>query len=101
MRWLAGTLALLFGLLLGGCDAGYDNNDIELAVVYRAKSVCSCLWVMERDLDHCMAWTKASPNVAEIDVDYDERVVTAHALLMWQSRARWVDERYGCVTMDD
>lgn len=101
MRRLVWLAVVTLGLSIGACEPGYDNNDLELAVAYRAKAVCSCLWVMERDLDYCMAWTKASPNVAEIDVDYEQHMVFAHGLLLWSARAKWVGERYGCVFVED
>ncbi len=94
------SVPLLAGVLLLACDSGYDNTDLELMVHYRAKSVCSCLWVMERDLDHCLAWTRASPNVAGVDVDYEQQVVTAHALYLWSAQAHFTSDEHGCVLSD-
>jgi hypothetical protein len=89
-------LAALLLLGLAACG-GYSNNDLELVVAYASKETCSCLWVMQRDEAYCRAWTKASPQVAELDIDWDARQVTAHALLLFSSRARFVSEREGCV----
>jgi len=101
MRWpavLALAIASAFGAT-AGCG-GYSNNDLELVVSYASKEVCSCLWVMERDEAYCRAWTRASPQVAEVEIDWDRRETVAHALLLWSSRARFIDEREGCRHVD-
>ncbi len=88
-RWV------LLALFATGCS-GYDNNDVELAVTYAAKETCSCLWVMERDEAYCRAWTIASPAVAEVEIDHDEKQVTSHALMLWETTARFVSREVGC-----
>ena len=63
MMWL-----VLFVL---GCIEGYNNHDLELLTAYRAKDMCSCVFVQGRDEVYCRDWTKASPNLASLSVDMD------------------------------
>jgi hypothetical protein len=96
-RWvlvLAGACALSCG---GAGPRPYDNNDMQLVTAYTAKDFCSCLFVMEREEDYCRRWTAASPAVASVRVDYQERVVETAAVMLWGARARFVDARSGCV----
>jgi len=85
------------------CDSGdtvrrpYDNNDLQLVTSYTAKDFCSCVFVMEMSEDYCRRWTKASPAVATVHVDYKERTVRTAAALLWGEKARFVSERDGCV----
>jgi hypothetical protein len=96
-------LALAMVVLLGGCASRtsdpqtYDNNDLELVVGNAARMSCTCLFVMKMDDEFCRAWVKASPSVASYTVDREKKVVEATALLEWGARARFVDERRGCV----
>jgi hypothetical protein len=78
----------------------YDNNDLQLVTSYTAKDFCSCMFVMERDEAYCRAWTAASPAVATVRVDTEARVVETAAGLLWGARARFVDERSGCVLVE-
>jgi hypothetical protein len=80
-----------------GLKGRYANGDPELAVDYRAKETCSCLWVLEREEAYCRAWTEASPDVARVEVDAAARIVRARALVLWTAQARFVDARSGCV----
>lgn len=98
------VLVVLLGALLpalSACERGgrrvYDNNDLELVTAYTAKDACSCLFVMEREEAFCRAWVKASPAVARLTIDSEEKVVEASALLLWGARAHYVDARAGCV----
>ena len=75
----------------------YDNNDLQLVTAYTAKDFCSCVFVMERSEDYCRRWTAASPAVATVRVDYEERTVQTAAVLLWGERARFVNAREGCV----
>lgn len=95
---------LLLALALGcgrGTDAQgrvlYDNNDLQLAAANAARMTCSCLFVMEMPEDFCRAWVKASPSVARFSVDKFAKTVEASAFLAWAAKARFVDERTGCV----
>lgn len=97
--WAVAGLALA-ALACGGDNASgrlYERNDLQLATAYRAKELCSCLFVMEQDEAFCKAWTTASPDVASFRVDRDARTVESSALLMWGARARFVDAKSGCV----
>ena len=89
----AGLVALA---VTGTACGGYSNNDLELVVSYTSKDMCSCLWVMERDEEYCRAWTRASPQVAEVEIDWDHKEVVSHALLLWSASARFMSEREGC-----
>lgn len=93
-----GVLAAL-GLLgvFPGVKGRYHNSDPALAVAYRAKEACSCLFVEERDEAYCRAWTEASPDVARLSIDLSRREVTARALLFWTARASDQGDGGGCV----
>lgn len=85
-------------LALGACGGGqYNNNDLVLAPAYRAKEVCSCVFVMGMPEDFCKAWTVATPNVAAFSVDRGSQTVTSNAILLWGARASVdSDARFGC-----
>lgn len=97
-RW-----AMMVGaVLVCACGAAaitrpYQNSDLELSPAYTAKEACSCIFVMGQTEEYCRAWTKASPDVATFRVDSNAKAVEASALLLWGARARFVDERTGCV----
>ena len=104
--WLAGAalILLVVGLLLAwlvgalpGTRGPYRASDPALAVAYRAKEGCSCLFVQGRAEADCLAWTRASPDVARLRVDPAARAVEARALLFWRARARFTGPRDGCV----
>ncbi len=84
----------LGAMLLGACN-GYDNNDGEMSVRQKAKEMCSCLFVQRRDETYCRAWTKVTPDVAEPDIDYERKRVTATALGFYRSAASF-REGLGC-----
>jgi len=86
-------------LLLGGagCLEGYSHNDLRMVTAYRAKEVCSCLFVQKQSEDYCRAYTVANPNLATYTVNLDEKTVQAEALLVWSNTARHVSDRFGCV----
>ena len=92
MRVLA---PLLFFLL--SCKEGYDNHDLVLLTSYRAKDMCSCVFVQGREEDFCRAWTVANPNLATMTVDHENKIVHTEAMQYWSASARWVDKRHGCV----
>jgi len=82
---------------VAGCGDRYERNDLELVTAYRAKELCSCLFVMQRDEDYCVKWTTASPNIASYSIDHDGRTVETQAMLLWGAKARYVSERFGCL----
>ena len=86
-----------FILFVCGCIEGYNNHDLELLTSYRAKDMCSCVFVQDRDEEYCRNWTKASPNLATMSVDMDEKTVHTEAMQYWSATARFVDEKQGCV----
>lgn len=97
-------LALLGFLALSTCagedangNRGYDNNDLQLAVGNGALNTCTCLFVMEMPEEYCRAWVKASPNVAALRIDTNNKNVVSTAFITWSARAHFVDERHGCV----
>ena len=89
MMWL-----ILFVL---GCMEGYNNHDLELLTAYRAKDMCSCVFVQGRGEAYCRDWTKASPNLASLSVDMDSKRVHTEAMQYWSATARFVDDKQGCV----
>ena len=101
-RRRGGLLAALLVLLvlvpvLDGCDATYSDNDLELLTRYRAKNLCSCLFVMERGEKYCSAWTSQAPRLATYSIDWDAREVSTQAMMYWGAKARFVDAERGCV----
>lgn len=99
MRTLLLGVALL-GLSCAQDDAKlrtYDNNDLELAVGNAARSTCSCLFVMQMDEAYCRDWVRASPNVARFSVDLQAKTVAASAFISWTAKARYVDDKRGCL----
>ena len=88
---------ILCSLLILSCSKGYDNHDLLLLTSYRAKDMCSCMFVQGRDEDYCRDWTKASPNLATLKVDVEKKIVHTEALQYWSASAHWVDARHGCV----
>jgi hypothetical protein len=93
----------VFTLLLvaAGCSSGpdrvYQRNDLQLLTAHAAKEMCSCVFVFGRDYDFCKAWVKADPDLKTLRVDYEAKRVESQAVLLWGARARFVDERRGCV----
>ncbi len=106
-RWWAAVVALVAAAVVVGALAylgaipgvkgRYPNSDPALAVAFRAKEMCSCLFVEGRDEAYCRAWTQVSPDLARVEVNARDRSVGARALLLWSARARHVDVRRGCV----
>ena len=97
---VGGVLACVLSLSCGRGDTvqrPYDNNDLQLVTSYTAKDFCSCLFVMGMSEDYCRRWTKANPAVATVRVDHQERTVQTAAALLWGEKARFVNEREGCV----
>lgn len=88
---------LAAALAASSCSDRYEENDLELLTSYRAKELCSCLFVMEQTEDYCVAFTVASPNLASFRIDREEKSVETSALLDWGASAHYVDARRGCV----
>jgi hypothetical protein len=88
-------------LLLGACQKSeglsYDNNDLELLTAYRAKELCSCLFVMDQSESYCTAWTVAAPNLATFRIDRNKKRVETVAGIMWSAAAYYEGERTGCI----
>ncbi len=92
--WKSMILVLPF---LFSCKADrYDNHDLELLTRYKAKDFCSCMFVMQRDEDYCRDWTVASPNLASIKVNEEDRTVTTQAIHYWSATARYTGAKTGC-----
>jgi hypothetical protein len=96
--------ALLSLVALSACagedangDRTYDNNDAELAVGNAAFMTCTCIFTMEMPEGFCSAWVKASPAVARVGINRDDRSVESSAFITWAARAHWVDDKHGCV----
>jgi len=90
-------VALAYLGVFPGVKGRYHSSDPALAVAYRAKEACSCLFVEERDEAYCRAWTEASPDVARLSIDASRGEVSARALLFWSARARHRPGGGGCV----
>jgi len=104
LLWAAVAVALLVlgagAVLLGilpGVMGRYRASTPALAVAYRAKETCSCVFVEGRDEGFCRAWTVATPDIARAEVDRARERVRARALLFWTATARFVGEGRGCV----
>ena len=90
----AGALAFLG--VVPGLKGRYRSSVPALAVAYRARETCACLFVEGRPEADCLAWTRASPDVAGVTVDRARRSVTSRALLAWSATARDEGPRLGC-----
>lgn len=88
---------LAFVLLLASACARYEDNDLVLETRYAAKATCSCIFVMRRDEAFCDAWSKESPDVKSVSIDYAKKRVEAQASVLWGARARYDGARHGCV----
>jgi hypothetical protein len=100
-RWVRSLLAIsaaaaLASPALAGCDR-YERNDLQILTAYSAKEMCSCIFVMQQSEEYCKAWTKASPNIKSVSVDYDKKRVESQALTLVGATARYVSPRRGCV----
>lgn len=91
---LAGALGFLG--VIPKVRGRYAASTPELAVAFRAKEGCTCLFVLGRDESACRAWTSVRPDLASLEVDWAARAVTSRALLLWRARARHIGTREGC-----
>ena len=79
-------------MLLPGCDF---VNSTEVAVRYVAKMTCSCIYVVERDVEAC---TSDLPEVASqisLKNDVEKKQINASVLLFIKARAQYT-EGEGC-----
>ncbi|MBK7857497.1 MAG: hypothetical protein IPJ65_02505 [Archangiaceae bacterium] len=97
-------LALAVLVCVAGCaneaadgTRTYATNDAQLAVANAAFMTCSCIFVMEMTEDYCSAWVKASPAVARVGIDRQNKSVESSAFITWSAKAHWVDAKRGCV----
>jgi hypothetical protein len=89
--------------VLAGCakddpkQRTYDNNDLELIAPQAAIQTCSCRFVMGMDEAYCREWVRVSPNLSRFSVDTVKKTVEASAFISWTAKARYVDDKRGCV----
>lgn len=96
-RLVLGVIAALALSCGNATSHQYNNNDLVLAVSHAARDACSCAFVMEQDDAFCLAWVRASPDVAKLTIDRQNKTVTATSLVLWGAKARFLNERFGCV----
>jgi hypothetical protein len=106
-RWIAlliAQLAILALLLWPDSYTGLRALDIPtMATGYRAKEICSCLFVMERSEKDCDDWTRDIAMGAAFHVEKSRKAVTGSyqwfgaARPFFASVAQFRDERRGCL----
>jgi hypothetical protein len=99
-RFLLSTVLLALAACSDGTTRTYDNSTLSLLVVHTAKDACTCRFVMNQTADYCVAWTKASPDIAGYDVDETKKSVSASVLIGWTAKAHFVSDKFGCVIDD-
>ena len=57
----------------------------------------TCVFVMRQTQEFCTRWTRASPNIKTVRVDWSARTVEAQSVLFFSARAHYVDAHRGCV----
>ncbi|MFW7381376.1 MAG: hypothetical protein ACOH5I_21380 [Oligoflexus sp.] len=73
-----------------------------LGTGYRAKELCSCLYVMRQDPAYCETWTYELSLAANVRIEPDKREVFAYytwfgsKFPLYERHARWIDEHNGC-----
>jgi len=72
---------------------------LQLGSAFAAKGACSCIHVAGRDEDWCRDWLRVSPDVARWRMRKDGSV-TARALGMAKTTARYQGPGRGCVLVD-
>jgi len=82
--------------VIPGLKGRYRASDPALAVAYRARETCACLFVDRRPEPDCLEWTRASPDVARVTIDRPGQAVRAAALLAWTATARFEGPARGC-----
>lgn len=79
-------------MLLSACD---QVESMRIGVNYTAKSLCSCLFVMERDRDSCYGDMIGAVEQIPVEVDRDTRSVRAGIFGLFVAEASDVRGR-GC-----
>lgn len=82
-------------------DRKYEASLFQLGSAFAAKAACSCTFVMGRDEEFCSEWVRVSPDIGRFRVDAQAKTVTAKALGMGRTQARFVDEESGCVLVGE
>jgi hypothetical protein len=96
MKTLLRLFLLLTLLGVSACGGRYQQNDLEIMSAARAVGMCSCLFVMEAELDFCEVWTTLGPAISTFKVDYEAKTVEVGTLALWGEKARYVGEHFGC-----
>lgn len=106
-RWIALIVAQLAILVLVLWPDSYTElrilDILSLGTGYRAKEVCTCLFVLERTEENCNAWTKDISLNAAFSVDGKRKEVSSSyqwlgsSLPLFTSVASFQDERRGCL----
>jgi hypothetical protein len=106
-RWialLAPQLGILILLLWPDSYTDLRILDIlSLGTGYRAKEVCSCLFVLERSQENCDIWTRDIALNAAFSIDAQRKTVSSSypwlgsSLPLFTSVALFQDERRGCL----
>jgi hypothetical protein len=97
------TIALsILGLLLaaGAGWAASNREDLRhfppIISSYYAKELCSCLYVVGQTETYCHSVVRQYVPISSFQIDASSRTVTVSGLGQ-TNRARFVDDRYGCV----
>lgn len=77
---------------LSGCDA---LTTASVATRYVAKMTCSCVYVVERDLQACTADLPESTGQVSLENDADNKQVSASVLFLVKAKAQYT-EGEGC-----
>ncbi|HYX36680.1 MAG TPA: hypothetical protein VE954_26520 [Oligoflexus sp.] len=78
---------------------------LNLGSGYRAKELCTCLFVLERSEEACNDWTRDIALNAAYSVDATHKIVTSSyqwlgsALPLFLSTASYQDEKRGCLLL--
>jgi hypothetical protein len=106
-RWIALIIAQLAIVALVLWPDPYTDlrilDILSLGTGYRAKEVCTCLFVLERSEENCNAWTRDISLNAAFEVDAAQKTVTSSyqwlgsSLPLFPSLAKFQDERRGCL----
>jgi len=106
-RWIALVIAQLGILVLVLWPDSYTElrilDILSLGTGYRAKEVCTCLFVLERSQENCDKWTSDISLNAAFSIDAQRKSVSSSyqwlgsSLPLFTSVALFQDERRGCL----
>lgn len=106
-RWLAliaAQVAIIVLVFWPDAHTGLRIFDIlSLGTGYRAKELCTCLFVLERTDESCDSWTRDISLNAAFTIDRKKKTVSSSyqwlgsSLPLFTSSASWQDERRGCL----